>query len=181
MTTTYINEVSENIYQFKLGRFLSMQGTIYDKFKLDESGIDLIDKYLFQILEEIHEVNNESHPTDKAMEMIDVMMYIGSAFYTVESFHAVSSRVIVKNKHSVDIKACMDEVFNSIIIARRMYPERKWHKDYDESKLIADRGQVFGEIFINCIMTIMNALITNHHYLEVDSMIENKQKFINEL
>jgi hypothetical protein len=109
------------------------------------------------------------------------MMYIGSAFYTVQAFHSVSNKIIVKNKHSVDIKACMDEVFNSIIIARRMFPERKWHKEYNRNEIPMNRGDVLGEIFINCIMLILNALITNHHYLEVDSMIENKQSFIKKL
>jgi hypothetical protein len=176
----YINEVSENIYTFELGRFLSIQGVIYDKFKFDGEGIDLIDKYLFQIIEEIQEVNasDEEYVLE---ELIDVMMYLGSAYYVFNSFHSYNTVTITKQNNSLSIKSVMDDVFSSIINARRMYPERKWHKTYSEDKILKDRNKIFSDILISLIMKIAELILTNFYAPTVDNTIQDKQKFINDI
>jgi hypothetical protein len=179
--TKYIKEVSENVFMFDLSKFLVMQGHIYEKFKFEGKGIDLIDKYVFQTLEEIHEVNSAPNEIEQAGEIVDIMMYLGSTIYTVETFHPTGTVTIVKTKEKAEVKPLMDEVFSSLISARRMFPERKWHKTYNENDIIEGRDEIFVSIIIGLIVKLAELLLTNNFYINVDSMIEGKQRFIKQL
>jgi hypothetical protein len=175
----YITEISENVYSVNLGVFLSTQGLIYEKFKFDGRGIDLIDKYLFQVIEEIQEVNAiEEDCYAKHEELIDVMMYLGSTYFTISNFNSYSRKIIVRRNNKMQIKNLMDDVFSSIINARRMYPERKWHKSYSDKDIIKDREIIFADIIVGLILKIMELLITNYDYETINEMINVKQSFI---
>jgi DNA polymerase elongation subunit (family B) len=177
----YIQEVSENIYKFDLGKFLRTQGLIYHKFELEAKGIDLIDKYLFHILEEIHEVNNELNEKEKAKELIDVIMYLGSTYYTLFQYDDFDYKVITTGIEKIDVKCTTDKLFATLINARRMFPERKWHKEYKEENIISDRNVIFSEIIIVQILRIVELLLTNYDLESINTMIENKQRFIKHL
>lgn len=179
--TKYIKEVSENIFKFNLSKFLTTQGHIYEKFKFEGEGINLIDKYVFQTLEEIHEVNTAPNETELVGELVDIMMYLGSTLFTVDVTHPVGEIVIVKTRDKLEVKPIMDDVFASLIASRRMFPERKWHKPYTEDDIIEGRDEIFGGIIIDLIVKLVELLLTNHFYVQVDNMIEAKQRFINQL
>jgi len=177
----YIKEVSENIYSFNLEKFMSTQGLIYHKYELNDVGINLIDKYLFQILEEIHEVNNSSNKEKQAEELIDVIMYLGSTYYTMVDTTTFNCRTINTNNEKLDVKKFMDNLFSAIISARRMYPERKWHKKYSKDEIIRNRNKIFSEIVIYQIQKIVRLLLTNYDAETIDNLINKKQEFIGKL
>jgi hypothetical protein len=175
----YITEVSENVFKFDLGNFLSTQGLIYDKFKFEGKRIDVIDKYLFQIIEEIQEVNAiEEDVYAKYGEVVDVLMYLGSTYYVFSGFNSFSNRIIVRKNNKMKIKPLMDDIFSTLINARRMYPERKWHKPYDENKLIQNREQMFSEVIVALIIKIIDLLLTNLDVDSIEDLISEKQSFI---
>ena len=182
MNEIYIEELSENLYSFNLKEFLTTQDIIYNKFKLDGDGIDLIDKYILQILEEIHEVNNSTSPQEQAEELIDVAMYLGSTFSTlfpVLPIDEITLKVVSTNNDRIDVKRTMDKLFSSLMSSRRMFPERKWHKK--ESNDIKASNEDINVVLImlyNMIKEIFEYLIFSNKIINPFIYIEAKEKKI---
>lgn len=181
MTTAYFNGLTENVFDFNMETFVSKQGTIYNKFTPKGTYVEIIDKYLFQTIEEIHEVKQETDKEEQAKEIIDVMMYLGSTIYSLVNFPEIKRSIIIAKTEPMDVNSTMDEVFESLMHIRRMYPERKWHKVVNKDLIIKDRNKIAVQIIFSLIEKLASLLVSNHFYVKVNNMIVRKQIFIEEL
>jgi hypothetical protein len=188
--TKYINEVSENIFEFDLNKFMNAQGLIYDKFaQTDVEGIDLIDKYILQTLEEIHEAiervrrNNIYDKRNISEEIIDVAMYLGSTYYTVNTGMrpTFDTIYITDNSDFRDSEAVLNDISTTLMNARRMYPERKWHKRHDKHYTNPNRDKIFAQLLVASIISLITLLVNSYDPYYASIEMERKQNYIADL
>lgn len=177
---------NSNIYGLKTSEFLKGQDEIAKRYLprlKDLSDIDIIDKYILQIIEEIWEVKNSRNYNEKLEEICDVVMYTGSLY------------TIICGMINLDVKDIKDEAFietsefdpnkiiDSLISFRRCFPSRKWHKN---EKISID-GDYIKNIGLNLLKTeIINIFAFLTYEMEEQGFnfikyILNKQKYIYEL
>lgn len=172
-------EVKEenSIYIFDLSKFIYRQNEIFDKFKQPINGIELIDKYILQTLEEVYETDISNEPVD---ELIDVLMYLGSSLNTIEyekEFLPVKV-AIIKEDNAKELKHSLHDINNRLMGIRRFYPERKWHKKYSPDDIDCDRGIIVSNILIDTIKLVLSILINMTDIEDINSKLNKKQIYI---
>jgi hypothetical protein len=196
----YQNWLNENIMEFKMRSFMDVQKEIYEKFRFEAEGheINTIDKYILQTIEEIYEVDSSSTPSHQCSEIIDILMYLGSLYWCVEEFCIVSIRNERKvisfpkqyfnvkdgsenyDNSLVDVDGISKKVLTGLVSIRRLFPERKWHKEhkYLEPQQVKDRQNYALETITILIREVFEFLIKNFSPEYVDRNIITKQKLI---
>lgn len=125
---------NNNVYRFKLNKFLKAQFLIADKYmdKLEKyNDIDIMDKYILHIMEEIWEVKHSEDELEFCEELSDVLMYLGSLYgilckrSNIDIGEESDFYITSNNRFEFSVSDLIDE----IISIRRFYPGRKWHKN----------------------------------------------------
>lgn len=182
--TEYFENITEELLSFNLSDFLEVQKRIYRKFKLNAEGFELLDKYIIQTIEEISEVREaqlkDNNYTLVLGELIDVIMYLGSLHACLAGNYN-DEYVFSKSRNTLDINELLDNVEGDLFNCRRMYPERKWHKKFDESDINQFRRPIFNQMIRDNIKKIIEYLCSNYHYTVVEEFINKKQSFIKNL
>lgn len=130
---------------FNLRQFLVLQSELmlrYDSAfftKANPTAKDVhqfVDKYLFQIIEEIAEFAEEPIGSDTAkFELLDIMGYIGSLLGGLEKIvdEFIHPELPVELMGHVSSNKHLTQTTSDLLVlavkARRLFPERKWHKD----------------------------------------------------
>jgi len=169
--------------------FVARQKVIYDKYidNLSKSShIDLIDKYILQIIEEVEEARAETGKGREDFlheELIDIAMYCGSTLFAIHYKYVVNDNVIfsIAKNDIIDINNLLESITNRIIKERRNFPERKWHKKYDSSLINNDRIGSFTDCLMLIIFDIFSYLLSECTYEEINIILNKKQRFITEL
>jgi hypothetical protein len=131
---------------FNMRQYLNLQGELlmrYDSPFFDNAeptakeAFTFLDKYFFQIVEEIGEFAPEPIGSEESkFELLDVLGYCGSTIAALEKIvgdkifdhmHIELQKVYVPSaKHHTQL---VGDLLIAITNVRRMFPERKWHKD----------------------------------------------------
>ena len=179
---SYINQVNDNgfIYSFKLRDFIEKQGKIADKYmdKLsNNTDMEIIDKYILQILEEVWEAKTAKSHGEFVDEILDVAMYTGS-------FYSVFNKLSESDLESVDERIyftvserSINTISDDLINLRRLYPERKWHKN---EKIPVGKNERF-EISKKILLSILETCIiiaTDYDEEEANEYLSIKQDYI---
>ena len=175
---------NNNVYRFRLAKFLDSQFLIADKFmdNLEKyKDIDVLDKYILHILEEIWEVKHAESEEEYYEELSDVVMYLGS-LYSILSFRNgldVNDEpdlfLTTNNLNSAnfDVSNLVDE----IISMRRFYPERKWHKNEKNDVDNKDVDTIAMNLLKNMLKNFINIIICNPDF-DFNIYVLNKQNIL---
>lgn len=161
--------------KFDLKKFIDTQYKIYDKYKtnINEDQINnnlfgLLDLYFGQTLEELYEYKTALGLLEETKELIDTLMYIGSTVaiireyistYTNKLDNMLEEKVILLHPNmDVDI---VSKIFDDIHVCRRMFPERKWHK---EANTIGTRENT--QRLIACVDQLLSTILNILQYME---------------
>ena len=198
---------------FNLESFMSIQKKICMRYEEDKNSIlltnisvvDFIskyDKYILQAIEEVIEadieIRNDNPSRIKFIEeVIDVMMYVGSAnsiiqtnleHLTKEWKHKenwkASTEIKLKSQYDprniYDDSKFLLELINLMVKQRMQFPERKWHKPHPPLKkpALIDRLCSVYELNLQIFETILLYLmrISNSTDISINTMIMNKQE-----
>ncbi|QXN70123.1 hypothetical protein INTERNEXUS_82 [Bacillus phage vB_BspM_Internexus] len=182
--TNYTSRISEDILEFDFDLFMKVQREIYLKYELNtkDEGIHLTDRYFMQIFEEIHEVKREENDMKVIEEILDIVMYLGSTYCTFDkNLIDHGKKVFVKKGYEYgftkkDIHALMDRVSSSLMVVRRLYPERKWHRK--NSDPIENRDKIAMDTIRELIWELLEYVLfinLNGFNGVIDSMMITKQ------
>ena len=168
----------------------------------------LFDKYLLHIIEEVSEFSEEveKDPTseDALYELIDIIGYLCSTTFLIKSegeYSIINDKRIydVESKHSIikdtvykmvyfeaeeDIEKAINNILikdciNKLISARRLFDERKWHKNIKRKLSIHSLDNLFKlleeyleEVLLNMIELFM--ALTDSDYKKFNEMYIGK-------
>lgn len=181
-----INLGETDRYRFRLRDFALMQKKIYDKFDTKTSYMQNINNYFLHIMEEVYEVQISINKEEEKEELIDVLMYLGS---TLNCFNNIDIELMpnmievdINDVTNNDVISQTNTIVHSLLSIRRNFAERKWHKPYDPSQIDYKLRDSLVEIsLIDLIKRVIILLVSNNNYLEVNSSLNKKQKFISNL
>lgn len=200
------NQTNENFIIFDLNKFITTQKNIYKKYLLKNTNYknsktiintDIIDKYFFQIIEEIFECDKEDSIDKIIEESIDILMYCGSTLNLLDNSLLNNINKLyypnLINRYNYDIKETyhntMKKLFDNLLSLRRLFPERKWHKKFNVNDILEERFLIFRDIIIKNI-NILNEEIflpnsfnnnDNISFTGINNLINYKQNYILEL
>ena len=150
---------NNNVYELELDEFLERQSMIQQKYmhKLsNNTSMEILDKYILQIFEEMWEVDNAPDPLSRIKELCDVLMYTGSLYTIIEEKIGVKvpieGFIIISPEDQV---LDLNKIRNQLISLRRFYPERKWHKN--ETSI----GEVVNKISLEILSDIIKDIIND--------------------
>lgn len=180
------NKVNDNtnIYEINLKTFLEKQEYIAAGY-LDalnkNTFMEIIDKYLMQTIEEVWEVVNSENDNEKIEELSDVLMYLGSTYALlaceIGNTHdnLNDMYVIVDKKEELDL----NNITQSLISIRRLFPSRKWHKQEKENnKSIYIAVKLIENLMIDIIKYQISYKNSNKDIIDFDRYIENKEEMM---
>lgn len=162
-----IEKISKNtnIYQINFEEFIHNQESIQRKYKdkLESTNniYEVIDKYILQVLEEIWEAQTAKTDEDRIYEIIDAMMYVGSLYSymndALDPNNSITQKIIfVSNGKSYND---LEKVKNDIISIRRLFPERKWHKNEKSALSNKSRFKISSDILMDLIKNLILMII----------------------
>ena len=174
---------NNNVYRFRLGKFLDAQYLIADKY-MDNLEIykdmDILDKYILHTMEEIWEVKHAEDSLEFYEELSDVIMYLGS-MYSILSFR---NKLDVNNEEDMFLTANnfnpnfnVSDIIDEIISMRRFYPERKWHKNEKNKVDNSEVDTISMNLLKNMIRNFINIIITNPDF-DFNRYVSNKQSML---
>jgi hypothetical protein len=173
---------NSNVYQLDIFQFLVAQDIIAKKYmsKLEgNTDIEIMDKYMLQIIEEIWEVENSKNDVEYLQELCDVVMYLGS-LYAIISNRSKTSYSVFENINFImdgSYKIDLFDMVKDLMSVRRFFPERKWHKA-ETVRADISMDYVCLDIIKNCIVRIFKYLTSNHALYDFDfeKYLASKQK-----
>lgn len=177
-----IEKISKNtnIYQINFEEFIHTQESIQRKYKdkLESTNniYEVIDKYILQVLEEIWEAQTAKNEENRIYEIIDAMMYVGSLYsYMNDALDPDNTKtqkvIFVSNGKSYND---LEKVKNDIISIRRLFPERKWHKN--EKSLLSNKSRfkISSDILMDLIKNLILMIIDPESLKILDECSINK-------
>jgi hypothetical protein len=209
----FFESTDADVVPFKLKEFTARQFKIFSKYHKPESMrleitnastksfIDYLDKYLLHTLEEVGEAFEEyrrikigkSNHYDYHMELVDILMYLGTTLSIVEMNATLYS--VVSNEYKSVVDLDLGYLYNSkelpdtttrlltamkyVVDARRCFPERKWHKPIPEVSPAQLNTRIASMVdsLVKAIKIIASMLLSECGF-EVDSMIWSKQQYV---
>lgn len=180
----YIELNNDRTGTFNTPEFLKVQQGIYRKYEVNGiSYINNINNYFLHIMEEVWEVKNAPNLEERLGELVDVLMYLGS---TVNCFDGVDDKLLYllrreKLIFSTDyVESDEYKNVNDILVElRREYPERKWHKPYNNEDINhLERSSSTTLALQKAITCVLRSLLADYELDEINKAIEKKQEFI---
>lgn len=180
---------NDNIFILEIKEFYESQKNIMLKYKdslKNLSDFEKIDKYLFQIIEEIWEVRNAPNLSMEIEEICDVVMYLTSTVALIEDCFNNNGNLLINKESITSLTITKDEfsldyLLSGVMNIRRLFPERKWHKT-DKREKDPTRISTVLKILQELIRYTMSYLAgvdpSEYHGVSPFSYIQEKEKLL---
>ena len=138
-------------------------------------------------MEEIWEYKNETGRKEKLYELVDILMYVGSMLncFSKDDYYMylIREREITIDNSQLKKYNKIDDITDILIELRRKYPERKWHKPYNEDQINhKDRSIVTSMAAMKCFTIVIGVMLDRGYTIyEINDAISDKQDFIRNL